>query len=245
MPFRKKNCLLTVLFCLQFFGFAEAQRQVNTSSLTWTQYFFEGRFTEKVGLMADGGVRFNDSFGERFLLLLRSGVVWHFNNNFKAAGGYAYFKTLAPRYSGRRHIPENRLWQQVTYNIPIRKLNIQNRVRIEERWIDNQDTRFNFRARYSVNARQELFSNEKFQFYGVISHEIFFAFGEKTPSSHLDQHRTYVGAAWKVNKQATFTAGYLYIWQPQAAEGQFNQHHVLRATIEHVVDFRRPGKQAR
>lgn len=223
-----------------FLDVAEAQRQVNTSSLTWTQYFLEARFSEKIGVMVDGGVRFNDSFGERFLILFRSGIVWHFNNNLKAAGGYAYFQSMAPKNSGLRHIPENRLWQQLTYSIPIRKLTLQNRVRVEERWIDDQNTRFNFRARYSLNARQELFSNEKFQFYGVIFHEIFFSYGEKTPASHLDQHRTYLGAAWKITKQLAFTAGYQYIWQPLASPDSYNQLHVLRVTVEHAMDFRKP-----
>lgn len=237
----KKTLVFTVFIFLFLNLSAQTKKRINSIPQTWTQYFLEGKLNDRSSLHFDGGVRFNNFFGERFLILLRPGYIHKFNKKLSAAGGYAYFRNFGAKNTTEKDVSENRLWQEGTYKLSLSRLAVQQRLRFEERWIDFENTNFNLRVRYALTLKYPIVHNNSFSASLLFYDELIFAFGRKNYRTFLEQNRTYGGLEFSLKDIGMFTMGYQQFWQPQAETSVYDRLHIFRVTLKHSFNLRKAG----
>ncbi|TBW27186.1 DUF2490 domain-containing protein [Gramella sp. KN1008] len=108
-------------------------------------YFWNTDFNEsKFGLQGDFQYRDHEIIGDFQQFIARAGVSYNPNSNLKLVLGYGHF-TSGTLGESTETSAENRIFQDV--NLPHKiteKILVNHRLRLEERWIENQD----FRTRY-------------------------------------------------------------------------------------------------
>jgi len=203
-------------------------REIKRSTIMWDQYFLDLSFAPKWSIYFDGGARFYDFYDTRFLTFFRPGITYKFSTKWEATAGYCWFINNETDYV------ENRPWQQIVRKDKINKLQIVQRIRLEQRTLENETGRdFAFRSRYQLWFLYPiLFNNNKL--LASVYQEIMPVWGDNVPGNHLDQYRAYVGLNYNF-PQLTVTAGYQYIWQWTTIENTFKQNNCLRITFIHKV----------
>ena len=129
---------------------------------------------------------------------------------------------------------------EAAYEFPAGKVLIQQRARIDNRFIEEsqdqsvwEDSFYVFRFRYRLQARIPLKVNEA----GTpkitlrLSEEIMFNNKENT----FDQNRIYASTEFVVNKKLTLETGYIYIYQQRFGTEDFFSRHVVRFSIIHSL----------
>jgi hypothetical protein len=127
---------------------------------------------------------------------------------------------------------------EAAYEVPAGKVLIQQRIRIDNRFVEEsqdqsvwENSFYVFRFRYRLQARIPLKVNDA----GVtkislrISEEIMFNNKENT----FDQNRIYASTEFIVNKKLTLETGYIYIYQQRFGTDEFFSRNVFRFSIIH------------
>lgn len=165
---------------------------------------------------------FYGEFGLSYLLI----------NNLWFTGSYVYerqepFETIARN--------EHRLFQQLTYTLPLNRFNIKQRLRFDERFIENLSTdqfEFSHRIRYLIGATYDL-SDE---FYLMSYTEFFF---NTTSGAHFQFNENWSAfqLGYKISERSSIEFGYLYVgWIYNNQNDWFNQYY-LQATWVSTLDF--------
>ncbi|MFN3916294.1 MAG: DUF2490 domain-containing protein [Flavobacteriales bacterium] len=130
---------------------------------------------------------------------------------------------------------ENRLFQQLTLKTPINKLEIKQRLRFDERFIQNpisKEVVFTHRLRYLLGISSDI--NEKFywfaysEFFFNTKSNDFFKFNENWSALQL---------GYKINEKNSIECGLLYVgWIYNQHNDWFNQFY-LQTTWVSKLDF--------
>lgn len=227
-----------------------AQKDVTTSEQTWLGYIQQVRLTEKWGAIADVHFRtVNNWVQGNNLWLLRAGATYFFNDRTQATAGYAHFHYFAGESHPQDARPEHRLYQQVLWMNNGPKLRLQNRIRTEERWRQHMGSRGEALPGYNFNWRfraqwQLLYPLGK-RLYApgtlalLVADEAMLNFGKEIVYNTFDQNRIIAGVQWQTGKASFIQAGYMHIFQQQAAGNKYRQSHVARIFYTHNLDLRR------
>lgn len=145
--------------------------------------------------------------------LLRSALLYKVSNNLQVGGGYVYSKTFAYGDYPGSITPENRLFEQVQYTIPIGRLQFTQRGRLEQRWSRNATggTNYTNRTRYQLQLEMPLFKSQLSDPgpYAVLYNEAFLSFGRRVGLNVFDQNRLGAGLGFAFSQQAKLEVGYL------------------------------------
>ena len=148
--------------------------------------------------------------------------------------------------SVRHAVMEARPVIEASYEIPMRKLFLSQRLRIDNRFIE--EDKFNnifdgsdyiMRLRYRVQTRVPLKRDEN----GIplitlrIANEIMVNHRE----NFFDQNRIYMTSEFIINRHWAFEAGYIYIYQQRFGKDEFFERHVLRLSLTHKLFFYSAG----
>jgi hypothetical protein len=128
---------------------------------------------------------------------------------------------------------------EVSYEVPIRKIYIQNRLRIDNRFFEENKaesvfdgTEYTARFRYRLQARMPLVSDDAGTKVGVkVAEEIMLNHRENV----FDQNRIYVTGEYYASKKIAIEAGYVYIYQQRFAADDFFERHVVRFSLIHKI----------
>ena len=246
----------TLIFCLMMATAAPAQKVVSTSEQTWFGYIQQVRLAARWGLTADVHFRTADNWLQgRNLALGRIGGIYYINDNAQLAGGYTYFHYYPAEQHPLDARPEHRLWQQVMWAANGRRLRVQQRLRLEQRWrkhieSDRQigdDYDFNWRTRMQV---QLLYSLSKKPFAPrsialMVADEPMLNFGKEIVYNTFDQNRFIAGVQVQLGTNNFVQAGYMHVFQQQSSGRTYRQSHVARIFYTHLLDVRKKTKQKR
>jgi hypothetical protein len=171
-----KQCLLVIVITCALSITASGQTiHENTG---WFAWFNSYRFSQRWGLHFDGQVRSAVDWDYVRTLLLRPGITYFFDAKNSVTLGYAYIVSYnrLPEPS-KNTLTENRIWEQYIYAVKLGQVSLQNRFRLEQRFIERQtDNVFSQRLRYFVRAIIPL-SKQKSSFntgfYAAVQNEIF------------------------------------------------------------------------
>ncbi|MEH6657198.1 DUF2490 domain-containing protein [Leeuwenhoekiella marinoflava] len=151
----KKSKILFLPFAFIILSIGGVQAQKGNHELgAWYGYFFDSDFGESnFGIMADVQQRSFNVTNDFQQLILRAGLSYKIpNSSLRAVAGYSYFNsgTFGPSNS---QTFENRLYQDLIWSSTFfdGRIALLHRIRIEERFIENQDIRT--RYRYFLNAK--------------------------------------------------------------------------------------------
>ena len=134
-----------------------------------------------------------------------------------------------------------------SYELPLGKAFIQQRVRLDNRFFqENEDQSvwensfYVFRFRYRLLVRVPLKVNSNGMPTVVLRawDEIMLNSKENT----FDQNRIYVATEFSINKNLTLETGYIYIYQQRFGTDEFFSRHVVRLSLIHNIWLKSASK---
>ena len=203
---KKSPVVFCALFCFCTFNYGQ-EKVVNTSDQEWIHSYATFGLSESLNLQADGGYRWKNGLVNRSQYIIRLGGSYELGKWFQLAGGIAYSGTYVDGSLGR---VEFRPYQDIALKININKVNILQRFRLEERFINpvfngriQNSNSFNMRYRYAIVLYIPLFRPFKnlpdSQFILNVGDEIFINGGDNI-NYLFDQNRFSVCPTVKWNK---------------------------------------------
>lgn len=190
--------------------------QTITENTGWLAWFNTTKFSNKFGLTSDIQFRSADEWAYIRNILIRPGLTYYINSKSNATVGYAYvgsFNRLPD--PAKNTLTESRIWEQYIYNLKFNRVTLQNRFRLEQRFIERQtDHIFSQRLRYFARAvfplTQKGTAFNKGMF-AALQDEVFLNIQnkDKLNNSVFDQNRAYVAVGYRVNPKFDVEAGYL------------------------------------
>jgi len=218
-----------------------AQKIVHHQTLQWIYYSNQLYFTPKVYWVNNiDNRRFINPDQENQLIFHTR--LHYKNKKWEFAGGL----TLSSIYTqipenGSNHIAtEFRPVVEASYEQPIGKIYLQNRIRIDNRFLEPNtqesilDTAiYVLRFRYRIQVRMPLFvdkdNNTILQLR--LADEIMLNHKENI----FDQNRINATLDYNINKKFTLELGYIYIYQQRFAREEFYSRNVIRLGLQHKI----------
>lgn len=237
--------------------FVAGQKADQTNS--WMVYTGNHKMSSSLGIHTEVQVRRSDFLNEWMQLLLRVGCDYSISKNALISAGFAYVDTWPygkfaeeanPKYNHYRFI-EHRAWEQFITKQQLGRFYMQNRFRLEQRWIEsktldisvNEYVRDKFlyrnraRFRYMVQVpinKKELSENT---FFFQFSDEIFINFGPNIKMNIFDQNRLYGGFGWQFKPGFNVQLGYLNQFIEKSDGTHKENNHTLQVAVNYNLDF--------
>lgn len=237
---RLKN-IYVLLFIL---GFSRVQSQnVVDQSLYWIRYQNQLIFSPKFSWNNEVDNRrfFSPDVENQFIFHSR---LHYKREKWDFAGGLTLSWIFAQKpENGFDHaVAEIRPVAEVTHEQPIGKILLQNRLRIDNRFFQEnpdksiwEESFYVLRLRYRIQVRIPIKINaEEIPTISLrIADEIMFNTKENT----FDQNRIYVTGEFYVNKNLSLETGYLYIYQQRLGLDEYFSRHVIRFSVLHRISM--------
>ena len=198
---------------------AQHPRIRDRNTHAWYDYTGTFHFKPKWALYTELSLRRADARFPQLLgggpqqTLVRSALLYQLSNDLQVGGGYVYSQTFAYGDYPGSITPESRLFEQVQYTIPIGRLQLTQRGRLEQRWPRNATggTDYTNRTRYQLQLEMPLFKSQLSDPgpYAVLYNEAFLSFGRRVGLNVFDQNRLGAGLGYAFSKQAKLEVGYL------------------------------------
>jgi len=232
---------------------SSAQKEIANQENAWLMYFGNHRISDRWGLHTEYQWRRADMFEHWQQSLLRLGVDYFAKNGVQYTAGYAWIRSF--RYGDQpiaHSNNENRIWQQIITKSKHGRVDVQNRYRLEQRFIENwvKDAEgvytkdgyyFRQRARYRLLltiplSRKEMTDNTLFF---AAYDESFLGFGKGIAKNILDQNRLYAALGWRFKAACNIQLGYLNQYIVKKDGVQAERNHTLQAALTYNIDFRK------
>jgi hypothetical protein len=219
---------------------AQCQRTTTSNDFGWYVFNGDHRFTDSWGAHTEFQWRRRHIVTDPQQMLLRLGANYHAGKRTMLTVGYA----LVESYSGGHYFPEQRLYEQVQLSDSIGRLAITHRYRLEQRWDEfpgtSQYLYFN-RVHYMLRGTLPLKGHalDPREPYISAYDTIYIGFGNNVPNI-FDQNRLYAGLGYKLNREASLEAGYLYQISEQRNQSAFQHNHIVQIGFSYNFDFREP-----
>jgi Protein of unknown function (DUF2490) len=163
--------------------------------------------------------------------LHRTGIRYNINSNWSAALGVAaVFTRSSFTKENDEFARELRLWQEALYKTNLtKKLQLQTRLRTEERWFKATNTKASYNAfRYRLRAQLQ----QKFtaKWAALIADEYMQQHAKSNWS--FDQNRLIVSGVYFLNAQTQLQAGYLWLRFPANSS-----QHIVNLTFQKTISL--------
>ncbi|MFM7672206.1 MAG: DUF2490 domain-containing protein [Bacteroidota bacterium] len=206
-----------------FFLFIGTFTHAQSGPSAWGSIFVSGPFRKQWGLHLDVQVRSTNGMDGVKGWLFRPGLHVQLNKRHWLTMGYAYVFNQTNSPGIRTYLPEHRLWQQWTHLQHLGRLQLQHRLRIEERFIGSTrytegagiptSPSYSTRFRYFNRLLIPTVSTKSFTkgAYGCIQNEVFLHLtgNNNLNGKTFDQNRAYLALGYRFNKQLDAECGYM------------------------------------
>lgn len=213
---------------------------------TYTQYLYWLRYQNQ--LIFNPHVYWNNDIDNRrfFNPDVENQLIFHSRLHYKKGpwdfgGGI----TLSWAYAGRPESGYNHVVSEIrpvveaSHELMIKKVGIQNRVRIDNRFFEVDDesvldtTYYVTRFRYRLQGRIPLKRNE--DNVTTITLRVADEIMLNTKQNTFDQNRIYATGEFYLNKNFSLEFGYIYIYQQRFGTDDFFKRNVLRFSVLHKI----------
>lgn len=241
----KKILLLILFHCLFTTGFAQRTREVQTQHHFWTSINTQARISNKWSAIADLHIRRTDYLKNNNFYYIRVGAAYHINQNLSVslAGGHMWLANKTA--TTELFVNENRLVQQIQFNQPLGSIQLSQRLRIEERWIQKvvnseltDSYRYSTRYRYQLGLSIPL-SKNKYIPSLAFADELMMQTGKDIIYNNFDQNRFFAGIKQQITPSLAMDFGYMRVWQQRLSGYQYNRNHTIRLFFYWQPDFRK------
>lgn len=197
----------------------------------WGAWFNNAAINEDIGIVSDVQLRSQDEWAGPRTLLIRPGLSWYVQPGQTLSAGYAYIGTFN---RDAEDAVEHRIWQQWVSSYRLQRVNVSQRLRLEQRFIGRPGAPDVYSDRFRWFARAQLPLNAS-----TFTQGAFLAFqneamvnlsGRDALNAPLfDQNRAYVAFGWRLNRTADVEIGYLNQWINGKNRDTVN--HVLQVAL--------------
>jgi len=122
---------------------------------------------------------------------------------------------------------EHRVYEQYLYNFKLKKVEMNVRARLEQRFIREDGIAFSQRARAFISAQIPLVANADFSkgLYAAVQNELFVNVQHKDLVNHhlFDQNRPYGSIGYRWSKKIDTEVGYMY-WFQKEDDGDYRRN---------------------
>lgn len=193
-----------------------AQNQIRPNPYgQWLMYFGDNKINRKIGIHSELQLR-NYFIRETVAqTLMRVGLNYYVNPLVMLTSGYGFIDTRpsAENVLGF-HTLEHRIWEQLILRYKTRAVFMEHRYRLEQRFIENLDTKkhqFDNRIRYRFQVIFPLYtlSPHLRQFFLAGYNELFMNLGTQISGQIFDRNRLYFALGFQVSPKLNFQIGYL------------------------------------
>lgn len=212
---RKQKFLLFIIIAFCFCK-TSAVAQTVTENTGWLGWFNTYKFSKSFGLTSDVQFRSADNWNYVRNILIRPGLTYYINSKSNVTAGYAYIGSFNKLPEPAKNaLTENRIFEQYIYAVKLGQTSLQNRLRLEQRFIERQaDHIFSQRLRYFARLTVPLVKQEAAfskGLFAAVQNEIFFNIQNKDAlnNSVFDQNRAYGAVGYRFNHKFDMEAGYL------------------------------------
>lgn len=254
----RRVLIVVGLFALSETGYGQAlPRLLDHNTLGWVVYSGDHQASEKWFVHTEYQLRRVQLLGAQQQHLARLGVGHQLTNRVTISGGYTYFQTHEygrhPTVTGRPE-PEQRLYQDVTLTDELGRLQLAQRLRLEQRWLGTradegagpvQDWEYQHRIRYQLSGSFPLQGPtiDDGEWYLNAFDELFISFGRNVGNNVFNQNRISGGLGYRFTDHAKVELNYLnQVTQhadPDPASGRpvFEINNGVRLNILYDLDF--------
>jgi hypothetical protein len=224
---------------------AQRTREVQTQNHFWTSVNTQARISNKWSVIADLHIRRTNYLKNNNFYYTRVGAMYHINKNLSVslAGGHMWLANKTA--TTELFVNENRLVQQIQLSQPVGKMQLSQRLRIEERWVQNvinselsDSYRYSTRFRYQLAASIPLSKNKYFPSL-AFSDELMMQAGKHIIYNNFDQNRFFAGIKQQIIPSLSADFGYMHVWQQRLSGYQYNRNHTIRLFFYWQPDFRK------
>ena len=205
-PYFRKMRILGLLLCLNLLSIFNAKAQ---SPQGWLIYFGNSQIKDsKFSIHHEVQLRDYKLLGDHNQTLIRVGGQYQFKPYFQATIGYGFIHSEAEG-SPNRPFAENRIYQEGVFSHNVKQSKWRHRLRLEERFIENQDFRGRFRyclfADVPLNSKQFDKDGVYLSFYN----EVFLNISDEQTIKTFDRNRAYAGVGYKLVENLGIQLGYM------------------------------------
>ncbi|MCM4154859.1 DUF2490 domain-containing protein [Gramella sp. AN32] len=213
--------------------FSTAHAQENDSQLgAWYMYFWNTQFDEsKFGLAGDVQYRDWEVLGDLQQFIVRAAVSYNVNSNLKIFAGYGHFIS-GELGESKETSQENRIHQDILMPQKISdRFLVRHRIRIEERWVENQGFRTRFRYGLFLTIPLTQPDLKKNSLFLSVSDEVFINgqtdIGNNRTVEYFDRNWLYGALGYYFNDNFNVQLGILRQTTPSISKNslQLGLHH--------------------
>jgi len=169
----------------------------------WYTYGSNHRLSERISLTPYAELRFYEPSSNYNLAFISLRGNYHLSSKSSMGLGYAYLDIdTVFEFDDVPHVKENRIFEQYVYKHKLRKINVEHRGRLEQRFLQFKDrNELQQRFRYRLSLKYKLNKT----FYLIMMDEPFVNFQDQV----FHENRFYAGIGINVLKHTQFQIGYL------------------------------------
>jgi hypothetical protein len=198
------NFLWTILFISASPGSVFAQEKtIQYSDQQWFQYDANVHLSKKLSALFCTGYRVKELMREPVLYKTVGGLSYSLSKNLKTAAGIYYVGDYTSFHISKTEV---RIFQELSLKNEFKKLFLNNRVKVEQRWfhyIEGGNTfNFRFRYRFMLGIPVKKWNNSSWSVQ--IGDEVFFNAGKNIVYNTFDQNRVLIGTTFKLNSVLAF-----------------------------------------
>lgn len=212
------------LFSTLFVAAQSESRESVTQTIQWFAVTSHLKISDRVSILVDGQLR-QAGHMEPMQYQARTGVDIKLNKNFSIVPvGYVYTWNHLYGKQPAAHINnEHRIWEQATYKHRAGRIQLEHRVRLEQRFLEHHSVDaqgqvtndgysvLQHRLRYRLQARMPFSrDSDTATYYALVYDEIFVSRGENLSFDHPDQNRVFAGVGYQFHKDLSLQAGGIY-----------------------------------
>jgi len=223
--------------------------------LLWVNTYGNFRITDRLFWVAETHFRFQENdktpfAGQIAQIYNRHAISYLYSKKFRASLGGVLRVNFNPAETTETNeqelVPEFRIWHEYLFAMPLSRIMIYHRLRIEHRWTRGfqEDSAYSFRNRWRYLFRMKIpLNTPKLKpgcFYLSPESELIMQSGKSVVGSPMEDLRLTTSLGYIVNPRLTFAAGFMYSLGQDLTDGAiYKQKHTIRLHMYYGLDFRK------
>lgn len=212
---------------------SKGQHRTTHTNMLWLGYYQTIQFNKNWSLLSDAQLRIREWTDEWSQILVRSGLNYSFNDKSAVTGGFSFFKNA---HYEKTSLLKNewRPWQEFSCQLKSGKINLTQRLRTEERFLQqvvdknlSDQYEYVFRLRYRVDGHVSL--NKDFKL--GIGNEVLVNPGYFQNTRFFDQDRLFVGIYYSIRLSTIIQLQYLKIFQWRSNLNEIEDQNNIRINV--------------
>lgn len=245
---------ISLIICITLLVAAQAQRVTDRNSHLWISALGDHKVTDHWSFHTEAHIRQAQMGAMPQQFLVRPAINFHLDPDVMLTAGYSYYYNY--RYGSHPINVDNwehNVFQQAQFTTRLRKIILQHRFRMEERFIaalrEDQTAasgytfdKYNYQSRFRVRLMTTVPLDD--HWFLSAYDELFLNFGDNARLDFMNQNRISGLLGYQYDKRGSLQVGYLLqtLQRPGAASGAdlVEMNSTLHVILTYNLDLRKP-----